>query len=152
MPDLFPDEIIEDSGTENDVPDESEFAGYKAAPFFDGKDFARDGAHRVVMANGATAWAQWCEKCIATQKGASPYYPDWYGVDWNNALSSGDRALTENILSREISDTLKSDSYGRLDYIESIKYTWNNTSLDVSVTAFGVDGSSAIINTSKEVT
>jgi hypothetical protein len=150
MPDLFPDAISQDVGTEDDV--DNGFIGYKAAPYFDGKDFARDGAHRVVIANGATAWAQWCEKCLATQKGASPYYPAWYGVDWKNALASGDRDLTENILSREISDTLKSDQYGRLDHVESIDYSWTGTSLDVSVAAVGIDGSTATIAISKEVT
>lgn len=152
MADLFPDEISQGSDTEDDDSTESEFIGYKAAPLFDGKDFARDGVHRVVIANGATAWAQWCEKCLATQKGASPYYPDWYGVDWKNALASGDCDLTENILSREISETLKSDSYGRLDHIESIDYSWTGTSVDVSVAAVGIDGSTATIAVSKEVT
>lgn len=150
MPDLFPDAVVEDSTGDESTAEE--FTGYKSAPYFDGKDFSRDGAHRVVMANGATAWGQWCEKCLKTQKGASPYYPDWYGVDWRRVLSCGDRDLAENIVSREITDTLKSDTYGRLDHIESIECSWSDTSLDVVVAAVGIDGSTEIITVSQGVT
>ena len=58
----------------------------------------------------------------------------------------------ENIVSREITDTLKSDTYGRLDHIESIECSWSDTSLDVVVAAVGIDGSTEIITVSQGVT
>lgn len=148
MDGLMPDSVFEnvdESDTEGTL-DES-FTGYLPSAYFSGSDFQRDGTHQIVEASGVDAWQQWCEKCLLTQKGASPYYPQNFGLDLQAAFGTHDKSLTENILSREIKDSLEADPYHRLSSITSMTFSWmSESTLQVSLQLTGIEGSSISIS------
>lgn len=148
MDGLMPDSVFEnvdESGTVGSL-DES-FTGYLPSAYFSGSDFQRDGTHQIVEASGVDAWRQWCEKCLLTQKGASPYYPQEFGLDLQAAFGTHDKGLTENILSREIKESLEADPYHRLSSITSMTFLWmGESTLQVSLQLTGIEGSSISIS------
>ncbi|MBE6722284.1 MAG: DUF2634 domain-containing protein [Ruminococcaceae bacterium] len=148
MDGLMPDSVFEnvdESDTEGTL-DES-FTGYLPSAYFSGSDFQRDGTHQIVEASGVDAWQQWCEKCLLTQKGASPYYPQNFGLDLQAAFGTHDKSLTENILSREIKDSLEADPYHRLSSITSMTFAWmSENTLQVSLQLTGIEGSSISVS------
>lgn len=56
---------------------------YKPAPMFDYDtgDFVRDGAGRIVMADGREAYMEWCLKQCVTERGKKLAYSDKIGVE-----------------------------------------------------------------------
>lgn len=54
---------------------------------FEAGDFVLDGAGRVEIADGYTAWAQWCLKALITQRYAHAIYSREHGVDWRGILA-----------------------------------------------------------------
>lgn len=148
MDGLMPDSVFEnvdESDTEGTL-DES-FTGYLPSAYFSGSDFQRDGTHQIVEASGVDAWQQWCEKCLLTQKGASPYYPQNFGLDLQAAFGTRDKSLAENILSREIKESLTADPYHRLSSITSMTFAWmSENTLQVSLQLTGIEGSSISVS------
>lgn len=149
MDGLMPDSVFEsaDSNENSLVSSDDSYTGYLPSALFDDGDFQRDGTHQIAEASGVDAWRQWCEKCLVTQKGASPYYPQNFGLDLQAAFGTHDKSLTENILSREIKEALEADPYHRLNSIASMIFSWINESvLQVSLQLTGIEGSSISIS------
>lgn len=143
---LFPAAIADDTTPEENIGiTDEDFTGYKPGPYFDGDDFLRDGAHRIVEATGADEWKEWCEKCLLTERGSTIYYPDIFGIRTVEAFGTSDRDLAENILSREIREAMEKDPYQRLKQVDSIEYAWGVDSVEVYLTMTGVDGSTISI-------
>lgn len=141
---LFPaaiaDDTIDNVGL-SDTDATDNYTGYKMGPYFDGKDFVRDGAHRIIAASGADTWKAWCRKCLVTERGASIYYPDTFGIRTVEALGSSDKDLAENILSREIREAMMRDPYGRCKQVDSLTFSWGVDSVEVYLEMTGIDGS-----------
>lgn len=148
MDGLMPDSVFEnvdESDTAGSL--DEDFTGYLPSAYFSGNDFQRNGAHQIVEASGVDAWRQWCEKCLLTQKGASPYYPKDFGLDLQAAFGTHDKSLTENVLTREIKEALEADPYHRLNSITSMIFSWVSESiLQVSLQLTGIDGSSISVS------
>ncbi|WOC33487.1 MULTISPECIES: DUF2634 domain-containing protein [Caproicibacterium] len=150
MDSLMPDSVFEnvDEGSETTSGMDENFTGYLPSAYFADNDFQRDGTHQIVEASGVDAWKQWCQKCLVTQKGASPYYPENFGIDLQAAFDKPDRSYTENILSREIKEALEADPYHRLSSVTSVQFAWNRgNALQVSLQLTGIDGSSISVST-----
>lgn len=149
MDGLMPDAVFEDAdGSETSaVPADDDFTGYLPSAYFSGSDFQRSGAHQIVEASGVDAWRQWCQKCLVTQKGTSPYYPQDFGLDLQAAFGTRDKSLAENILTREIKESLEADPYHRLSSITSMTFSWISESvLQVSLRLTGIEGSSISVS------
>lgn len=80
MPSLYPTFKLPKMALRQRKPAEKT---YKQAPMFDYDtgDFVRDGANRIVMANGKEAYMEWCLKQCVTERGTKLAYSDKIGVE-----------------------------------------------------------------------
>lgn len=137
---IITDESIlpEDLSADETLEDETE--GYRESVAFDGTDFVRDGANRLVTSDGVSAYEDWCRICLATEKGSLFCYPEDFGLDTSRIPNATSRGEVESILRKEITDALMADSYQRTDSIESIEFDWiDSDSVEVEISVRGVD-------------
>ena len=150
MPNLFPEDLKADALVTENETGSATVKGYRRSVYFDFEkgDFVRDGANRLVESSGTEAWIQWCIKCLQTQRYAHLAYSTDYGIDYETVFSSTTREEAENELTREITEALESDPYGRLSYIESMTFEWiDDTSVEVILILVGIDGNTAEFQT-----
>lgn len=141
MANLFPE------GYESEVLEQSELAsntiiGYKNGVAFDDEkgDFIRNGRNVVVDNTGVESWKNWCVNCVSTQRYAHLAYSTDFGIDIEGALSAENREEAEAILTREITEALMADPYGRTAYISDISFDWvEPDAVKVDVTINGLD-------------
>ncbi|MDG0874405.1 DUF2634 domain-containing protein [Paenibacillus thiaminolyticus] len=136
MPDLFP-AFSMPSLVENENPNDVQ---YPASPLFDFAtgDFVIDGAGRFVMADGHSAWAQWCQKAVLTERFACLAYSSDYGSEIRNAIRQPTRAAVRSELERTITETLLADP--RTQMVTDFEYEFEGDSVTVSFTAVPVIG------------
>lgn len=108
---------------------------YGRAPTFDftAGDFALDGAGRVPIADGYTAWAQWCLKTIQTERFSALVYSRRYGVELDRALRHVPREVVQSEVARAITEALLVD--WRTKAVQDFTFTWSGDELAVSFTA-----------------
>lgn len=141
MANLFPE------GYESQVVELSDLVtdkviGYKGGVGYSDEqgDFIRDGKHKIVDNSGIESWKNWCVNCISTQRYAHLAYSTDFGIDIESAFKAESRKEAENILTREITEALLADEYGRTDYISSIDFDWvEPNAVQVNVTVHGID-------------
>ena len=141
MANLFPVETEEDAIREDDLIS-SDPIGYRNGIAFDYKmgDFQRDGKNKILDSDGVDSWKSWCINCLQTERYKHLAYSTDFGIDIDAALNSSSREEAESILTREISEAIMADPYGRTAYIEEILFTWTESdAVQVSVTIKGVD-------------
>ena len=136
MPNLFPTfdppELVEDS-SQNTIQ-------YPKSWLY---DFERggvvvDGSGRVVIADGLTAWAQWCIKTASTLRFAHLAYGPDYGCELENARKQPTRKAVESALIRVITEALVIDP--RTEVIRDFSFQWRGDEAYVSFTAVPVIG------------
>lgn len=127
MPSLFPE------GYENETvnPDEivsSKPVGYKNGIAFDYQagDFSRDGKNRVLDSTGIESWQSWCINCLQTERYKHLAYSSDFGIETEQIFRATSRAEAESLLTRQITEAILADPYGRAEYIESLTYEWDN--------------------------
>lgn len=140
MANLFPtgyeDEVITKEDTESGAP-----IGYRNGVAFnyETSDFKRDGKNRILDSDGIESWKSWCIICIQTERYAHMACPSYFGVETAAAMRATSRAEAESILSREITEALLADPYGRTEYVENIEYDWTAPdAVKVSATIHGI--------------
>lgn len=141
MPELFPTGYEEEIITQEEISDQKE-TGYREGVYFDleSEDFVRDGQYRVKSATGIESWEQWCYNCINTERGVYPCYGDIFGIATYEAFQAETKEKAESILTREISEGLANDPYGRTKYVSDIVYTWHDSdSLSIDLTIVGIE-------------
>lgn len=137
MPELFPTfeppELVEES--EEATPE------YPPSWKFDFEkgDFLLDGAGRPVIADGHTAWIQWCIKAVLTQRYAYLAYDPEYCCDWEGLKDQPTRAAKESWIEREITEALMVDP--RTEKVQDFAFEWVGDEVRVSFTVFPVVGS-----------
>lgn len=140
MPNLFP------NGYETEIIEPEEYksntaVGYKPSLYFDSRDILKDGRNRLIASTGIEAWEQWCMKCLLTERYKYPAYSTDYGIEADAALMAETREKAESILTREITEALMADPYGRTSYVEDILFNWQEKpdSVDIYVKAVGIE-------------
>jgi hypothetical protein len=90
------------------APVRSQPIPFPPAPLFDFElgDHVRDYTGAMVMADGYTAWQQWCLKALQTQQTAYPIYPRNHGIHLAVLKNSWPRAVAEADLRHRIYYTL----------------------------------------------
>lgn len=147
---LFPEELdeLDDDLVDDDV---DEIVGYKEAPYFDSKlgDFLFDGHGRIVTANGLTAWANWCENILATDRYNHDAYTDDIGIDYEHIFNTAEnQEEAETLLETEITDALLCDPFGRTQYVQGIEFEWTGPDeVTVSIEVVGMDNEMVTIDT-----
>ncbi|MNW34039.1 hypothetical protein D3C74_110060 [compost metagenome] len=136
MPELFPTFEMPDI-VENDSPN---MVRYPESPLFDFQmgEFVSDGAGRYVMADGHTAWAQWCKKAVLTERFAFLAYSTDYGSEIQAALRQPTRAAVQSELERTITETLLIDP--RTQAVRDFVYRFEGDSVWVDLTVVPVIG------------
>lgn len=131
---LFPSDLDLEADDEL-YTDSDEIAGYKMAPFFDSKsgDFLLNGSGQIITADKVTAYAQWCENVIATDRYNHDGYEDYIGIDYEAIFSALTRDEAESVIESEISEALACDPSGRTVYVQSVDCEWHGPD-EVTVT------------------
>jgi len=141
MATLFPE------GYENEVIRTDEIAstkpiGYKNGVDFDyvTGDFKRDGRNRMLDSDGIESWKSWCVNCMLTERYKYLGYSSDFGIEFDKVFAAGSREEAESILTREITEAIMADDYGRCAYIENIEFNWPNPDgVEVRATLHGID-------------
>lgn len=105
---------------------------------FEKGDFVLDGAGRIVIADGYTAWVQWCIKAVLTERFAYLAYSGNYGVEIDEALKQPTRAAVETEVERTITEALLADP--RTYAVRNFLFKWRGNELYVSFTVIPVVG------------
>lgn len=142
MPDLYPafemPEIVEQQ-QKKPVPEYPESYRFD----FEKGDFARDGAGRIAIADGHTAWVQWCIKTVLTERFACLAYSWDYGTEVEKALKKPTRAMIEAEIERTITEALIVDP--RTEMVKDFSFRWYADELYVTFTVVPVIGNAARI-------
>lgn len=91
-----------------EIPDDPEYdERYQSSVYFgfETGDFIRDGANKLVRANGKEAYIQWCMKVIATERETCLAYSSDIGTEFEE-LDEVDRESKESEIERTITETL----------------------------------------------
>lgn len=135
-PDGYEDEIIDDESVEEEGP-----IGYRPGVAFDFQtgDFIRDGRHRILEASGVESWQQWCMNCLQTERYKHLAYSDDFGIEIDEVFQAETQEEAESILTRQITEAILADPYGRASYIDSIDYEWTAPdSIQATMTIVGI--------------
>ena len=134
---LFPENILT-----AEITDTKKTVGYRPGLPFDCEtgDFVQDGKHRIQDADGTQSWADWCRFCLMTERYQHLAYTTDFGIETEEAFAAENREKAEALLTRQITEALKADPYGRTAYVEDVKFLWNAPdAVTVTVTVCGID-------------
>lgn len=136
-PEGYEDEVIGTDDTEDSAP-----TGYKPGVAFDLKtgDFMRDGRDRLLEAPGVDSWKQWCTNCLQTERYKHLAYSTDFGIEYDEIFSAETQEEAESILTRQITEAILADPYGRASYISNMEFNWiAPDGVQVSMTIVGID-------------
>ena len=128
MANLFPSRTIGDEPIGAMEVDRNQPIGYKPGILFDYEikgDFARDGRHRVIEANGIESWQSWVVNCLSTERYKHLAYSTDFGIEYDKIFGASTKAEAESILVRQITEAILADDYKRTEYIEFIHIDWS---------------------------
>lgn len=112
---------------------------YKQSFFFDYAtgDFLRDGANRLVLAEGREAFCQWCLKQCATERGTKLAYSDKIGVEIGKAVrEESDVKAIESAIQRTLMEALMVNP--ETEYVKNFRFAWDGA--DSLLVSFVVKG------------
>ncbi|MCD8011657.1 MAG: DUF2634 domain-containing protein [Lachnospiraceae bacterium] len=92
-----------------DIPDDEQYdERYRSSVSFDFEkgDFVRDGANRMVVAEGKDVFLQWCLKTVATERDAFLAYSTDIGTEFEELRDVPDRESRESEIERMITEAL----------------------------------------------
>lgn len=141
MPNLYPEGYEDSVITEEDLKTVNK-TGYKSGIAFDYEkgDFNRDGMNKMMDSTGIESWKSWCINCLRTERFSHLAYSSDFGIELESAMNASSREEAESILTRQISEALTADPYGRTAYVSDISYDWTAPdTVAISVTIHGVD-------------
>lgn len=140
MPNLFPESHGTHVLTAEDTAAGS-VIGYKNGIAFNDEfgDFKRDGKNKILDSDGIDSWKNWCINCIQTERYKHLAYSTDFGISTDEAFCATSRDEVESILTREITEAIMADPYGRTQYIEDIQFNWRAPdAVQVDLTIYGI--------------
>lgn len=140
MENLFPEgyeyEVIEEGEVQRGGP-----IGYRNGPAFDYEmgDFTRDGKNKILDANGIESWRAWCINNLHTERYKHLAYSTDFGIEYDAVFRATSREEAESILTRQITEAILADPYGRTSYVDNIAFNWSAPdAIEVSATLHGI--------------
>ena len=115
-----------------EIPDDPEYdERYQSSVYFDFEtgDFIRDGANKLVRANGKEAYIQWCMKVIATERETCLAYSSDIGTEFEE-LDEVDRESKESEIERTITETLL--VHPATEYVRDFSFSYSPGEIRVS--------------------
>ena len=90
------------------TPAPAEEQKYKPSIYFDYilGDFKRNGANKMIEADGREAYRQWCIKTVLTERLDRMAYSSDIGAELDDALKQADRPAVESAIERTITEAL----------------------------------------------
>lgn len=85
-------------------------------------DFVRDGANRMVSADGLEAYRIWCVKTVQTERYACLAYNSDIGSEMEKAMKEPDEKAVESAVERTITEALMANP--RTAAVEGFSFTW----------------------------
>ena len=121
FPEGYENEVIEAADLED-----SKTIGYRNGVSFDEQtgDFRRDGKNRMLDSTGIESWQSWCINCLQTERYKHLAYSTDFGIELDAVFAATSREEAESILTRQITEAIMADPYGRTEYIEEIEFDW----------------------------
>lgn len=141
MANLFPEGYEDEVITSEDLAQHS-VTGYRNGLAFSetSGDFIRDGKNKILDSTGVESWRSWCINCIQTERYKHLAYSTDFGIETEAALRAGSREEAESILTREVTEALLADPYGRTAFIDEIEFDWTAPdSIQMSAKIHGID-------------
>lgn len=119
------------------TPTAAEEQKFKPSVFFDFDlgDFRRDGANKMVEADGREAFCQWCMKVARTERFEFLAYSTDIGTEMYDALDQADHAAVESAVERTINEALMINP--KTEYVRDYEFIWKGESLDCNFTVKG---------------
>lgn len=115
-----------------EIPDNPEYdERYKSSVYFDFEkgDFVRDGANKLIRANGKEAYIQWCLKMIDTERETCLAYGSDIGTEFEE-MDVSERESTESEIERTITETLL--VHPATEYVRDFSFSYNPGEIGVS--------------------
>lgn len=111
------------------TPAPAEEQKYKPSVYFDYAlgDFRRDGANKLVTADGKEAYMQWCVKTVLTERLDRMAYSSDIGTELEDALKQVDLQAVESAMERTITEALMVNK--RTEYVRNFEFTWDSDGL-----------------------
>ena len=121
------------------TPAQPEREHYRPSVFFDFSegDFIRDGANRMVEADGSEAFMQWCMKTIATERDAFLSYSTRIGTEMEYAAAQPDHESVEASVERTVTEALLVNP--KTEIVRNFVFTWNGSTLHGDFSVKGRD-------------
>lgn len=138
---LFPEDYETETIDDDEVESQG-VVGYKPGVAFDAKlgDFIRDGKNQLQDSTGIESWQSWVFNCLQTQRYAHLAYGTDFGIEYDKVFAAESREEAENILTRQITEAIMADPYGRAAYVEDIEFEWPAAdAVQISATIVGID-------------
>lgn len=105
MPSLFPQINLPTLVAPPTTPDDKKYLPAPAFNFETG-DFVFDGAGRMVMADGKTAFEDWCLKVCGTERGTKLAYSTDIGTEFEALRQESDPNFVRSSIIRTITETI----------------------------------------------
>lgn len=138
---LFPagyeNEVIETADLEESKP-----TGYRNGVSFDDwvGDIRRDGKNRILDSTGIESWKSWVMNCLYTERYKHLAYSTDFGIELDAVFAAASREEAESILTRQITEAIMADPYGRTEYIEEIEFNWTAAdAIEVRLKIHGIE-------------
>ena len=87
-------------------------------------DFVRDGRNYLLDNTGIESWKSWCYNAIITERYKHLAYGTDFGIEYDAIFGAETREAAESILTRQITECLLADPYGRTAYVPEISIQW----------------------------
>ena len=140
MPNLLPTGYELEVVAESDISDDKPI-GYRNGLSFDYElgDFRRDGKNRILDSDGIESWKSWVVNCMQTERYKHLAYGTDFGIELDPVFAAETREEAESILTRQVTEAILADPYGRTEYINNIEITWiRPDSLQLHATLHGI--------------
>ena len=143
MPNLFPigEEVVSTETSEQQIRTYSRSWKFD----FDKGDFVLDPTGRVVEADSYTAWVQWCQKTLLTQRYRYLAYSSDYGSEYENLIGKPyTRAAIESEIQRMTKEALLVNPYTQS--VDNFTFEWKDDSVYFTCTITSALGETATIS------
>jgi len=105
------------------TPTAAENQKYKQSVHFDFDigDFVKDGAHKMVAADGREAYLQWCQKIVMTERYDHLAYSADIGTELDDAMREPDTEAVKSAVERTITEALMVNKH--TEYVKDFSFT-----------------------------
>jgi phage baseplate assembly protein W len=146
MPNLFP----EDGFTIDNVSSDEQAAHGGSWMFdFEKGDFVREPTNRVAETDAFTAWVQWCQKVLMTQRYRHLAYSSDYGSEFEDLIGMPyTKAAIESEIQRMATEALMVHSYTQA--VDNFTFEWTADYVNFTFQLTSIMGENAHLTYSLE--